>query len=48
VRIAAIDPAEARDKRATPRNDLFADRRTDLWRDLLEAPAASGAPAKPR
>jgi predicted amidohydrolase len=38
VRIASIDPAVARDKRATPRNDLFADRRTDLWADLLAAP----------
>jgi len=38
VRIAAIDPAAARDKRATPRNDLFADRRIDLWSGLLAAP----------
>jgi predicted amidohydrolase len=30
--IAEIDPAEALDKKVTPRNDLFADRRTDLYR----------------
>ena len=30
--IVEIDPAEALDKRVTPRNDLFADRRTDLYR----------------
>jgi predicted amidohydrolase len=41
VRIAAVDPSEARDKRATARNDLFADRRTDLWADLLAAPRAT-------
>jgi predicted amidohydrolase len=29
--IAEIDPAEALDKRVTPRNDLFLDRRTDLY-----------------
>ena len=40
VRIALIDPAAARDKHATPRNDLFADRRTDLWAGLLAAPGA--------
>jgi predicted amidohydrolase len=28
---AEIDPAEALDKRVTPRNDLFLDRRTDLY-----------------
>jgi len=38
VRIAEFDPADARDKMATPRNDLFADRRTDLWTGLLAAP----------
>jgi predicted amidohydrolase len=31
VRTAVIDPREARDKRVTPRNDLFADRRSDLY-----------------
>jgi len=30
--VAHIDPAEARDKRVTERNDLFDDRRTDLYR----------------
>jgi predicted amidohydrolase len=30
--LADIDPAEALDKKVTPRNDLFADRRTDLYR----------------
>ena len=29
--IVAIDPAEALDKKVTPRNDLFLDRRTDLY-----------------
>jgi predicted amidohydrolase len=29
--IAEIDPAEALDKKVTPRNDLFLDRRTDLY-----------------
>jgi predicted amidohydrolase len=29
--IVEIDPAEALNKRVTPRNDLFADRRTDLY-----------------
>ena len=29
--IAEIDPAEALDKNVTPRNDLFLDRRTDLY-----------------
>jgi len=38
VRIVTIDPTAARDKRATPRNDLFADRRTDLWTGLLTPP----------
>ncbi len=31
VRIAKIDPARALDKRMTPRNDLFRDRRPDLY-----------------
>jgi predicted amidohydrolase len=34
--IVDVDPALALDKKATPRNDLFADRRTDLYR--LRAP----------
>jgi predicted amidohydrolase len=29
--VAEIDPAEALDKKVTPRNDLFLDRRTDLY-----------------
>lgn len=29
--VVEIDPAEALDKKVTPRNDLFADRRTDLY-----------------
>jgi len=29
--VTEIDPAEALDKKVTPRNDLFADRRTDLY-----------------
>jgi predicted amidohydrolase len=29
---ATIDPLQARNKHATPENDLFADRRTDLYR----------------
>lgn len=35
VRIVEIDPLRALDKHATPRNDLFADRRTDLYRHFL-------------
>ena len=31
ILIAEIDPAEALDKKVTPRNDLFLDRRTDLY-----------------
>ena len=34
--IVDVDPALAFDKKATPRNDIFADRRTDLSR--LRAP----------
>ena len=29
--VVDIDPAEALDKKVTPRNDLFADRRADLY-----------------
>lgn len=39
VRTAELDPAEARDKRVTSRNDLFRDRRIDLYGPLLGAPA---------
>ena len=35
VRTAEIEVAEARDKRATERNDLFLDRRTDLYEPTL-------------
>jgi predicted amidohydrolase len=41
VRVATVEPEEARDKRVTARNDLFADRRVDLWDGLLDAPARS-------
>ena len=37
VRTAEIDPALARDKRVTARNDLFADRRVDLYGPLAGA-----------
>lgn len=37
VRTAEIDPALARDKRVTPRNDLFEDRRVDLFGPLVAA-----------
>lgn len=37
VRTAEFDPAEARDKRITPRNDLFTDRRPGLYRGLCGA-----------
>jgi predicted amidohydrolase len=38
VRTAEIDPAAARDKRVTERNDLFLDRRPDLYGSALAAP----------
>ena len=41
IRVVTIDPAEARDKRGTGRNDLFADRRVDLWAGLLAPPGAA-------
>lgn len=41
VRTAEIDPALARDKRVTARNDLFEDRRVDLF-----APLAATSPSK--
>lgn len=34
--VVEIDPGEARDKHLTPENDLFRDRRPDLYRALLE------------
>jgi predicted amidohydrolase len=46
IAVVAIDPSVARDKHVTPRNDVFADRRVDLWDGLLDAapmpPAAPG------
>ncbi len=36
VRVAEIDPARSRDKRVTARNDIFADRRVDLYGPLLD------------
>jgi predicted amidohydrolase len=41
IRTAEIDPALARDKRVTARNDLFRDRRADIYRDLLERERSS-------
>jgi len=35
VGIAQVDPMRSRDKKITERNDLLADRRTDLYGDLL-------------
>lgn len=35
VRVFEIDPALARDKSVTPRNDLLADRRPEFYRSLL-------------
>ena len=43
VRTAEIDPAIARDKRVTPRNDLFEDRRVDLYGPLAATPASKTA-----
>ncbi len=34
LRIVDIDPREAADKHVTPRNDLFADRRPELYGNL--------------
>jgi predicted amidohydrolase len=35
ILIAEIDPAAARDKQVTPRNDLIADRRPDLYGEIV-------------
>lgn len=43
VRTAEIDPALARDKRVTARNDLFDDRRIDLYGPLTAARPGKGA-----
>ena len=47
VAIVEIDPADARDKRATPRNDLFVDRRVDLWAGLLAKPEERAVDGRP-
>lgn len=36
---AEVDPLRARDKRITPRNDLFKDRRREFYRGLIEEPS---------
>lgn len=48
ARVIEIDLGVARDKRVTARNDLFSDRRPELYRALLGHRAAgqSGAPAR--
>jgi len=38
LRLLDIDPEEARDKKMTPRNDLFADRRPAAYRRLVARP----------
>ena len=43
VRVAEIDPTLARDKRVTARNDLFDDRRTDLYGPVTAARAEKRA-----
>lgn len=43
VRVAEIDPALARDKRVTARNDLFDDRRVDLYGPLTASTARERA-----
>lgn len=44
VRTVAIDPAVARDKKVTARNDLFADRRPEVYRALeRERPREGGS-----
>ncbi|MBA7627742.1 hypothetical protein ES703_35209 [subsurface metagenome] len=39
LNIVEIDPASACDKRVTPRNDLFADRRPELYRLRINSDA---------
>ena len=36
VKVVDCDPARARDKGITPRNDLFADRRPELYRGIAD------------
>ena len=38
VRVVEIDPSKTRDKSITRRNDVFDDRRTDLFSDLVKSP----------
>lgn len=38
VRVADIDPTKARDKSITKQNDVFEDRRTDLFSGLVKSP----------
>jgi hypothetical protein len=46
---AEIDPAAARDKRVTPRNDLLADRRPELYGEIVGLAAGPGdSPGRPR
>ncbi len=46
VRLVDVDPAEARDKMVTRRNDLFADRRPDQYHRLTDT--APAPPSRPR
>jgi predicted amidohydrolase len=38
VRTVEVDPAQANNKAVTPRNDLLADRRPELYTDLIRSP----------
>ena len=44
---AEIDPAAARDKRVTPRNDLIADRRPELYGEIVGRATKPGDSAEP-
>ena len=44
VRVVQIDPSNARDKSVTQRNDLFKDRRTELFEEIIHGPIS--LPAK--
>lgn len=49
VLTAEIDPAAARDKRVTPRNDLLADRRPELYGEIVrQATGPGGLPGPSR
>jgi predicted amidohydrolase len=43
VRTAEIDPTLARDKRVTERNDLFGDRRVDLYGPIADVSSGKRA-----